>query len=95
MLLILLIRGANNKLTAFFVQVFKIVVDTWQFSILLLNILWNDKPIFMIPGSNDQLQQELECTLLKPDCHSLRISKMQSDTLDEQYVIKLYFQVGK
>ena len=32
----------------------------------------------MISGSNQQLQQELEYTLLKPDCHSWWISKMQS-----------------
>ena len=49
----------------FFVQAFKIVVD-----ILLLYILWDDWPIFMISGSNQQLQQQLEYTLLKPDCHS-------------------------
>ena len=30
----------------------------------------DDWLIFMIPGSNQQLQQELEYTLLKPDCHS-------------------------
>ena len=35
-------------------------------------------PIFMISASNEQLQQELEYTLLKPDCHSWWISKMQS-----------------
>ena len=43
---------------------------------------------FMISDSNEQLQQELEYTLLKPDCHSWWISKMQSgcqDTLEEQY----------
>ena len=48
---------------------------------------------FMISGSNEQLQQELEYTLLKPDCHSWSISKMQSqreDTLEEQYAIKLF-----
>ena len=39
------------------------------------------KLIFMIPGSNEQLQQQLEYTLIKPDCHSWWISKMQSDTL--------------
>ena len=43
----------------------------------------------MISGSNEQLQQELEYTLLKPDCHSWGISKMQSgreDTLNlEKY----------
>ena len=47
---------------------------------------------FMISHSNEQLQQELEYTLLKPDCHSWLISKMQSgreDTLEERYAIKL------
>ncbi len=44
----------------------------------------------MISGSNEQLQQELEYTLLKPDCHSWGISKMQSgreDTKEERYTI--------
>ena len=53
-----------------FVQVFKIVVDSWSFCILLLYILWDDGLIFMISASNEQLQQQLEYTLLKPDCHS-------------------------
>ena len=39
----------------------------------------------MISRSNEQLQQQLEYTLLKPDCHSSWISKMQSDTLEERY----------
>ena len=30
----------------------------------------------MISGSNEQLQQELEYTQLKPDCHSWLISKI-------------------
>ena len=41
----------------------------------------------MISGSNKQLQQELEYTLLKRDCHSWWISKKQSgreDTLEER-----------
>ena len=67
----------------FFVWAFKIVVDSWEFSILLLYMLWNDWPILMISGLNEQLQQELKYTLLKPDCHSLLISRMQSDTLEE------------
>ena len=29
-----------------FVQAFKIVIDTWKFSMLLLYILWDDWPIF-------------------------------------------------
>ena len=55
---------------------------------LLLYILWDDWSIFMISGSNQQLQQELEYTLLKIDCHRWWISKMQSDSLEERYEIK-------
>ena len=79
----------------FFVWVFKIVVDSWEFSILLLYILWDDLPIFMISASNEQLQQQLEFTLVKPDCNSWWISKMQSDTLEEWYTIKFCFKLGK
>ena len=82
----------------FFVEAFKIVVDSWKFSILLLYILWDDWPIFMISGSNQQLQQQLEYTLLKRNCHSWWISKMQSgrqDTLEERYAIKFCFKLGK
>ena len=52
----------------------------------------------MISGSNEQLLQELEYTLLKPDCHCWWISKMQSgreDTLEERYAIKLCFKLWK
>ena len=49
----------------------------------------------MVSGSNQQLQQELEYTLLKPDCHSWWISKMQSDTLEERYAIKFCFKIEK
>ena len=76
----------------FFVHAFKIVVDSWKFSILLLYILWDDWQICMISGLNEQLQQQLKYTLLKLDCHSWWISKMQSgreDTLEEPYAIKL------
>ena len=65
---------------------------------LLLYMLWDDGFIFMISDSNEQLQQELEYTLLKPDCHSWWISKMQSgseDTLKEWYAIKFCFKLGK
>ena len=82
----------------FFVQAFKIVVDFWKFTMLLLYILWDDWLIFMISASNEQLQQQLEYTLLKPDCHSWWISKMQSgheDTLEDWYAIKLCFKLGK
>ena len=82
----------------FFVQAFKIVVDSWKFTMLLLYILWDDWPIFMISASNEQLQQQLEYTLLKPDCYSWWISKMQSgceDTSEEWYAIKFCFKLGK
>ena len=65
---------------------------------LLLYILWDDWPIFMISGSNEHLQQQLEYTLLKSDCHSWSISKMQSgceDILEEWYAIKFCFKLEK
>ena len=89
------IRGAYNKFPDFFVQAFKIIVDSWKFSMLLLYTLWVDRSILMISGSNEQLQQEFEYTLQKPDCHSWWISKMQSDTLEEQYAIRFCFKLGK
>ena len=52
----------------------------------------------MISGSNEQLQQQLEYTLLKPDYHSWWILKMQSgheDTLEVWYAIKFCFKLGK
>ena len=81
----------------FFVQAFYIVIDSWQFSMLLLYILWDDWQIFRISASKEQLQQQLEYTLLKPDCHSWWISKMQSgreDTLEKRYAMKLCFKLG-
>ena len=65
---------------------------------LLLNILWDDGPIFMISALNEQLQQQLEYTLLKPDCQSWGISKMQSereDTLEERYAIEIVLNLEK
>ena len=51
----------------------------------------------MILGSNEQLQQELKYTLLKPDCHSWGMLKMQygrEDTLAERYAIKFCFKLA-
>ena len=87
-----------NKFPDFFVQALKIVVDSWKFTILLLYFLWDDWQIFMISASNEQLQQQLEYTLLNPDYHNWWISKMQSgreDTLEERYSIKFCFKLGK
>ena len=77
---------------------FKIVVDSWKFTMSLLYILWDDWPIFMISASNEHLQQQLKCTLLKPVCHNWWSSKMQSgreDTLEKWYAIKFCFKLGK
>ena len=49
----------------------------------------------MISDSNEQLQQQLEYTLLKPDCHGWWISKMQSGREEERYAIKFCFKFGK
>ena len=93
-----LLTDVKNVVTSisfqpFFVQTFKIIIDSWKFSMILLYILCDYWVTFMISGSNQQLQQQLEFTLLKPDCHSWWISKMQSgreDTLKERYEIKLF-----
>ena len=92
------VSGAFNKFPDFFVQAFKVVVDTWKFSMLLLYIVWDDWPILRISSSNQQVKQQLEYTLLKSDCHSSWISKMQfgrEDTLEERYAIKFCFKLGK
>ena len=76
----------------FLVQAFRIFVDAWNFSILY--ILWDDWQIFMFSGSNELLQQQLEYILLKPNCHSWEISKIQSGReyiLEEIYAIKFCF----
>ena len=54
--------------------------------------------IFMTSGLNEQLKQQLEYTLLKPDCRSWSISKMQSGCegiLEERYAIKFCFKLGR
>ena len=93
----LLIYGVPS-IPDFFVQAFKIVVDSWKFTMLLLYILWDDWPIFIISDLNEQLDQEMEYTLLKPDYHGWWISKMQSgreDTLEERYAVEFCFKLGK
>ena len=90
--------GPSISFQTFFLQAFKIVEYSWKFSILLRYILWDDWQIFIISGLNELLQQQLEYTRLKPECHSLWISKMQygrENTLEERYAIKLCFKHGK
>ena len=95
MLLNVYICGAFNKFPDFFVQAFKIVKDSWKFIMLLLYILWDDWPIFMISASNEQLQQELEYTLLKPDGHTWWISKIQWGHLRRTICNKIVLNLEK
>ena len=53
-----------------------IYIPSWNFSMLLLYILWDHWPIFMISDSNEELHQQLKYTILKSDYHSWWISKM-------------------
>ena len=62
---------------------------------LLLYILGDDWPIFIISGSKEQLQEEMEYTQLKSDCHRWWISKMQSDALEERYAINSVLNLEK
>ena len=45
------LHDSFNTFPDFFIQAFKIVVGSWKFSMLLLYILWDDWPIFMISSS--------------------------------------------
>ena len=65
----------------FFVQTFKIVVDSSKSSMLLLYILWDDWPIFMISSSNEQLQQQFQYTL------TVRVGEFQKCNLDESWTL--------
>ena len=79
-----------------FVQAFKIVVNSWEFTMLLLYTLLDNWPIFMISGSNEQLQQQLEYTPTKAWLSQLgEFQKIQSDTLEERYAIKFCFKLEK
>ena len=40
--MLLIVRGEFNKFPDSFVQAFKIVIDSWKFTLLMLYILWDD-----------------------------------------------------
>ena len=56
---------------------------------LLLYILWDDRPIFMISGSNEQLQHELSQLV------NFKMQFGREDTLEERYAIKFCLKLGK
>ena len=45
-----------------FLEAIKVVLDSSKSSMLLLYILWDNWPIFMISSSYEQLRQQLEYT---------------------------------
>ena len=90
--------GSFNKFPEFFVQAFKIIVDSWKFRMLLLYIWWDDWPMLMISGSNEQLQQQLGIQPTKAWLSQLVNFKMHSgreDTLEKRYAIQFCFKHGK
>ena len=48
----------------------------------------------MISASSEQLQEQLEYILLKPDCHNCWISILRSGHEEERYVIKFCIKLG-
>ena len=82
----------------FFVQAFKIVVDSWKFNMLLLYIL-----LYIMLCQTNFYDFRFKWTAtaaigiypIKPDGHCWWISKTQWGHLEERYKIKLCFKLGK
>ena len=89
------IRCVFNKFPDFFVQAFRIGIDSWKFSMLLLYNLWDGWPIFMISGSNEQLQEEFEYTQLLSQLLNFKNAIWTWGHLEEWYAIKFCFKRGK
>ena len=85
------IRGACDR----FPDIFRIGIYNRRRLLKIQYVIAIHLKIFMISVSNEQLHQQLEYTLLKPNCHSWWISKMQFETLEERYAIKFCFKPGK
>ena len=88
------IRGAYDTFPDFFREAFKIVEDSWKFSTLMLYISWDEWPTFDF-RFKWTATAAIGIHPTKPDYLSWWISKMQSDTLEERYVIKFCFKLGK
>ena len=90
--------GYSISFQSFFVQAFKIVIDSWKFSMLLLYIFWDHWPIFMISDSKGIASAGIGIHPTKASLSKLVNSKMQSgheDSLEERYAIKFCFKLGK
>ena len=85
------ISGAFNKFPDVLIQAFKIVVDSWKFTMRWLTNFYD----FIFKWTATAV---IGIQPTKADCHSWWISKMQSgseDTLEERYAIKFCFKLGK
>ena len=92
---ILEIQGAYDKFPDFFVWAFKIVIDSWKFTMLHLRRWLTNFDDFRFKWA---ATAAIGIYPTKPDYHSWWISKMQSgyeDTLEEWYAIKFCFKLGK
>ena len=93
-----MLRGAFNKFPAFLVWEFKIVVDSWKFSMLLLYILWDDWPIFYDYRFNWTATAGIGIHPTKAWLSLLVRFKNEiwrENTLEERYAINLCFKHGK
>ena len=79
---------------AVFVQAFKIVIDSWKVSMLLLYILWEDWPIFMISGLNEQLPQQLEYTLLDKDRDECERKGEIANLIGNCFIHKVFYAIA-
>ena len=91
----LYIRCAYDKFPEFFRMGVQNCRRLWKIQYVIAIHLMRWLTNFYDFSFNEQLQHELEYTLLKPDCYSWWISKMHPDTLEERYAIKFGFKLRK
>ena len=92
------VHGAFNKFPDIFVQAFKIVIDAWKFSMLLLHILWDDWPISMIIRFKWKATAGIgihPTKALLSQLVNFQNAIWTGGHLEERYVIKFCFKLGK
>ena len=89
------VRGVFNKIPDFFVQVFRIVADSWKFSMLLLYVLWDDKKRNYDFSFKWTATAAIGIHPTKGWLSQLVNFKNAIWTLEERYTIKFCFKLGK
>ena len=82
----------------FFIQAFKIVVDAWKFSMLLLYILWDMDQFLWFQVQMNTATAAIGIHPTKAWLSQLLNFKMRSgheNTLEKRYAIKFYLKLGK